>query len=301
MPVAARRSRGLRRPPRMCRAPWSLAPPRSRLPTLPSSGIQKGRGGHRTGDRGQDGIPLLGITGDHRFDRRAGNAIIEIGRRGPCDGLAIHLICHLLGVDKRATRRSSRLLRKAEPQAQDRPADLGVDAVGPSPRRSPQRVDENNLEAPVMKTLVNLAVIAACRPPPGSPRGREATCPPARGVVRKTMRQMSRLALLTPATILTIVPCSSPYDDTGSNPSIQRGTSREVGRSHSVAALSRPRSKRQPPRRSFDPRSPVRVRSGERNLSATIALPQIHIFPPPNAVDDFIIKGTKPSSLTLLD
>ncbi len=109
------------------------------------------------------------------------------------------------------------------------------------------------------------------------------------------MRQMSRLALLTPATILTIVPCSSPYDDTGSNPSIQRGTSREVGRPHSVAALSR--SKRQPPRRSFDPRSPVRVRSGERNLSATIALPQIHIFPPPTAVDDFIIKGTKPSHI----
>ncbi len=149
-----------------------------------------------------------------------------------------------------------------------------------------------------MKTLVNLAVIAACRPPPGSPRGREATCPPARGVVRKTMpaAQMSRLALLTPATTLTIVPCSSPYDDTGS--SIQRGTSREVGRPHSVAALSR--SKRQPPRRSFDPRSPVRVRSGERNLSATIALPQIHIFPPPTAVDDFIIKGTKPSVLSFI-
>ncbi len=134
-------------------------------------------GPRRSPDRGQDGIPLLGITGDHRFDRRAGNAIIEIGRRGPCDGLAILLICHLPGVDKRGTRRSSRLLRKAEPQAQDRPADLGVDAVGPSPRRSPQRVDENNLEAPVMKTLVNLAVIAACRPLPGSPRGREATCP----------------------------------------------------------------------------------------------------------------------------
>ncbi len=64
----------------------------------------------------------------------AAPAIIEIGRRGPCDGLAIHLICHLPGVDKRATRRSSRLLRKAEPQAHR--ADPGVDAVGPSPRRS---------------------------------------------------------------------------------------------------------------------------------------------------------------------
>ena len=111
-----RTSRGLRRPPQLCRAPrlWPLSLAKGATPInaaawrrlrLPSSGIQ-----HRSAAAVTAPTPgyevripncsaCSGVGGDHLRDRglQPGNLLVEMGNRGLGDGLALlHLARHLL-------------------------------------------------------------------------------------------------------------------------------------------------------------------------------------------------------------